>query len=48
MGFGGNGCGREALLKLAETFAHNPAEARGMVNAYEQKVRKTYDPLLAV
>jgi glycerol-3-phosphate dehydrogenase len=48
MGFGGNGCGREALLKLAETFAHDPAEACGMVNAYEQKVRNTYDPLLAV
>lgn len=48
MGLGRDGDGRESLLPTATVFAHNPAQACGMVDAYAQQVRNTYDPLLAL
>jgi glycerol-3-phosphate dehydrogenase len=48
MGLERDGSGRIGLLQLAATFAHDPRKARAVVNAYEQQVRSTYDPLLAV
>lgn len=48
MGLGRDDAGRTALVKLAETFAPQPQDANSIVDAYEQRVRTHYDPLLAV
>lgn len=48
MGLDRDGSGREELKKMAGAFAPGPVEAEAMVEEYEQKVRRIYDPLLSV
>ena len=48
MGLGNEDSERERLRNLAAAFTPGPVEADAMAAAYEQQVRTTYDPLLAV
>jgi len=46
MGLGRDGEYRPFLLELAAAFASGTMPASALVDAYEQKIRETYDPLL--
>lgn len=47
MGLGNHGENRNSLLEIASAFVATPQDAWDAVNAYEQRVRNQYDPLLA-
>jgi glycerol-3-phosphate dehydrogenase len=47
MGLGQQNEQRDDLLETANAFADGPISAEAMVCAYEQRVRKLYDPLLS-
>jgi glycerol-3-phosphate dehydrogenase len=48
MGLGHDGGRRDSLRETAATLTGDPQRAEEMVNAYEQHVRSSHDPLLAV